>query len=159
MLQHEAARTWLDELLIVDAGLGQTRLEWLRRGATASTPEVVLRTLDKLAYLREAGAADWDLSVLNPNRRQLLARLGRKSACTWTRLSISYGSRKRRWPKRTWCTSLRRDASTSTRTAATSSTSPDPTISINCVMGDIVFAWGEVVDVRQLRPLRQPGGA
>ena len=37
------------------------------------------RALEKLAYLRGAGIDGWDLTVLTPNRRQLLAQLGRKS--------------------------------------------------------------------------------
>ena len=33
----------------------------------------------KLAFLRQLGAPEWDLSDLNPNRRKFLAQVGRRS--------------------------------------------------------------------------------
>ncbi len=41
-----------------------TRLAWLRRGATAATPEVLKAELAKLEFLRVHGADRLDLSAL-----------------------------------------------------------------------------------------------
>ena len=69
----------LDGLLDVDAELGITRLAWLRRGATAATPEVLKAELAKLAFLRLHGADRLDLSAVPAGRRRLLAEIGRRS--------------------------------------------------------------------------------
>jgi hypothetical protein len=69
----------LDGLLDVDPDLGITRLAWLRRGATAATPEVLKAELDKLEYLRRHSADTLDLSRLPAGRRRLLAEIGRRS--------------------------------------------------------------------------------
>lgn len=59
--------------------LGTTRLAWLRRGATAATPEVLKAELDKLEFLRQHGADRLDLSMLPTGRRRMLAEIGRRS--------------------------------------------------------------------------------
>ena len=69
----------LDGLLDVDPERGMTRLAWLRRGATAATPEVLKAELAKLAFPRGHGADRLDLSVLPAGRRRLLAEIGRRS--------------------------------------------------------------------------------
>ncbi len=69
----------LDGLLDVDPDLGVTRLAWLRRGATAATPEVLEAELDKLEFLRRHGADRLDLSRLPAGRRRMLAEIGRRS--------------------------------------------------------------------------------
>jgi len=69
----------LDGLLDVDPELGMTRLAWLRRGATAATPEMVKAELDKLEFLRRHGADVLDLSRLPAGRRRMLAEIGRRS--------------------------------------------------------------------------------
>src|SRR3954447_9201865 len=69
----------LDGLLDVDPDLGITRLAWLRRGATAATPEMVKAERDKLEFLRHHGADSLDLSVLPAGRRRMLAETGRRS--------------------------------------------------------------------------------
>ena len=69
----------LDGLLDVDPDLGLTRLAWLRRGATAATPEVLKAELDKLQFLRQHGADRLDLSRLPAGRRRMLAEIGRRS--------------------------------------------------------------------------------
>ena len=56
-----------------------TRLAWLRRTATAATPEVVKAELAKLEFLRAHGADRLDLSALPTGRRRMLARIGRRS--------------------------------------------------------------------------------
>ena len=72
-------RARLDALLDVDDELGMTRLAWLRRGATAATPEVVKAELAKLEFLRAHGADQLDLSALPTGRRRMLAKIGRRS--------------------------------------------------------------------------------
>jgi hypothetical protein len=69
----------LDALLDVDDEVGTTRLAWLRRGATAATPEVLKAELDKLEFLRRHGADRLDLSMLPTGRRRMLAEIGRRS--------------------------------------------------------------------------------
>jgi TnpA family transposase len=69
----------LDGLLDVDPDLGITRLAWLRRGATAATPEVLKAELDKLEFLRRHGADQLDLSRVPAGRRRMLAEIGRRS--------------------------------------------------------------------------------
>ncbi|GAA3605550.1 hypothetical protein GCM10022236_04300 [Microlunatus ginsengisoli] len=69
----------LDGLLDVDDDLGMTRLAWLRRGATAATPEVLKAELTKLEFLRAHGADRLDLSVLPAGRRRMLVETGRRS--------------------------------------------------------------------------------
>ena len=46
----------------------------LARARAPSQSEVA-----KLAFLRQLGAHEWDLSDLNPNRRKFLAKVGRRS--------------------------------------------------------------------------------
>lgn len=70
----------LDGMLDVDPDLGVTGLAWLRRGATAATPEVLKAELDKLTFLRRHGADTLDLSRLPAGRRRLLAEIGRRSS-------------------------------------------------------------------------------
>jgi len=69
----------LDGPLDVDDELGMTRLAWLRRGATAATPEVLKAELAKLEFLRAHGADRLDLSALPAGRRRMLAETGRRS--------------------------------------------------------------------------------
>jgi hypothetical protein len=69
----------LDGLLDVDPDLGITRLAWLRRGATAVTPEALKVELGKLEFLRRHGADAMNLSRLPVGRRRMLAEIGRPS--------------------------------------------------------------------------------
>ena len=69
----------LGGLLKVNDELGMTRLAWLRRGATAATPEVLKSELAKLEFLRAHGADRLDLSALPAGRRRMLAETGRRS--------------------------------------------------------------------------------
>ena len=61
--------TWKNSKLGLSNGPLSTML---RRGSIKS--EVA-----KLAFLRQLGAHEWDLSDLNPNRRKFLAQVGRRS--------------------------------------------------------------------------------
>ena len=71
-------RAQLDELLDVDAGLGLTRLVWLRQEASAAVPAMIRTQLDKLVYLRGLGVDPAVVAGLNPNRVRYLARVGRR---------------------------------------------------------------------------------
>ena len=53
---------------------------WLQTPATSNTPEDLLKTLAKLNFLRDRGIHEWDLSVINPNRRKVLAQIGRHAS-------------------------------------------------------------------------------
>jgi TnpA family transposase len=64
----------LDGLLRVDPDLGVARASWLRRFAVAACPRDLLEEMDKLVFLRELGAGDWDLGVLPAQRVAALAR-------------------------------------------------------------------------------------
>ena len=51
-------------------------LAWLRDSATSNTPQTILEALTKLDQLQQWKVGEWDLSVLNPNRRKQLAQIG-----------------------------------------------------------------------------------
>ncbi len=72
-------RQFLDDLLVPEAITNRTSLSWLRRRATANSAPEILEGLKKLAFLREHGVEEWDISGINPNRAKFLAQLGRKS--------------------------------------------------------------------------------
>ena len=71
-------KEFLDGLLVPETPGERTPLGWLRRPATANSPRALLDVLEKLRQLQSWGVPEWDLSALNPNRRKMLARLGRK---------------------------------------------------------------------------------
>ncbi len=79
-LLTEPCQSFLDKLLVKDADLKTSRLEWLRQASVSNSPEAILSSLAKLTYLREQGVAEWDLSMLNPNRRKFLASLGKRTS-------------------------------------------------------------------------------
>ena len=54
-------------------------LKWLGQGASGESPGSIKSEVAKLAFLRQLGAHEWDLSDLNPNRRKFLAQVGRRS--------------------------------------------------------------------------------
>ncbi len=69
----------LDSLLARDERLGRTPLAWLDQRAAANTSKAIVAELKKLDFLRDLGAAGWDLSTINPNRLKFLAQLGRRA--------------------------------------------------------------------------------
>jgi TnpA family transposase len=71
-------KEFLNGLLVPDSPGGRTPLGWLRRPATTNSPRALLEVLDKIQTLQGWNVPSWDLSALNPNRRKMLARLGRK---------------------------------------------------------------------------------
>ena len=84
----------LDALLVVDATIAESRLNWLSEVATAASPRAVQGQLDKLGFLQAMGADHWDLSVLNANRRHELADEARRR----TNQSLQRMRPERRWP-------------------------------------------------------------
>ena len=87
-------RAALDDLLVPDEPGRETALAWLRRPATANTPEALLDVAAKLAWLRERGVDGWDLSALPANRLKMLARLGRR----YTNQALQRMGPERRYP-------------------------------------------------------------
>ena len=72
-------RADLDRILLVDAGLGMTRLEWLNSPARDASSSSVKIAIDKLAWFRGIDAPQMDLSALPNERRRFLARVARRS--------------------------------------------------------------------------------
>jgi TnpA family transposase len=85
---------WLDALLEIDADSHRTSLTWLRASASAANAQQILMTLEKIEFLQENGVAQWDVSVVNPNRLKRLAQIGRKS----TNQYLQRAPTKRRYP-------------------------------------------------------------
>lgn len=67
-------RQFLDDLLTTDDERRLTRLTWLQRTPQSNRAAAIVQTIDKIALLYEAGIPEWDLSVINPNRRKWLAK-------------------------------------------------------------------------------------
>jgi len=91
--------TRLNGLLDVDDELGMTRLAWLRRGATAATPEVLKAELAKLEFLRGHGADGLDLSTLPAGRQRMLAETGRRSPIKRCNAPMSTAGIRSCWPR------------------------------------------------------------
>ena len=73
-------RSFLDNFLVPDEITKRTSLTELRKEATGNGANDILRDLKKIVSLREVDVEDWDISGINPNRRKLLARIGRKAS-------------------------------------------------------------------------------
>lgn len=78
LLTQECCR-FLDELLEVDNTLKRTRLSWLQRTPTDNNTKQILEVLNKIDFLQQYGVGDWNLSILNPNRVNYLAKLGARA--------------------------------------------------------------------------------
>ena len=72
-------RAQLDGLLKVKASNSWSTLKRPGQGASGESPGSIKSEGAKLAFLRQLGAPEWDLSDLNPNRRKFLAQVGRRS--------------------------------------------------------------------------------
>src|SRR3954447_1752039 len=59
--------------------LGVSRLVWLGREARSASPAQIVAQLEKLAFLRQLGAPEWQLGAVAANRRRQLAALARRS--------------------------------------------------------------------------------
>ena len=87
-------RAQLDGLLEAKASNSWSTLKWLGQGASGESPGSIKSEVAKLAFLRQLGAHEWDLSDLNPNRRKFLAQVGRRS----TSQTLQRMSDRRRYP-------------------------------------------------------------
>jgi TnpA family transposase len=72
-------RADLDRMLLVDAGLGMTRLEWLNSPARDASASSVKTAIEKLAWFRCIDAPRMDVSALPNERRRFLAQVARRS--------------------------------------------------------------------------------
>ena len=72
-------RADLDRMLLVDAGLGMTRLEWLNSPARDASASSVKTAIDKLAWFRGIDAPRMDVSRLPNERRRFLAQVACRS--------------------------------------------------------------------------------
>jgi hypothetical protein len=117
-LLQPAQTRQLDGLLEVDPGLGITRLAWLRRGATAATPEVVRPSWTSWSSCAATALIDWTC----PGSRWAGAGCSQRSAdarptrrCSAPTLTGGTRCCSRCWPRPTsrcstsWCScSIRR---------------------------------------------------
>ncbi len=69
----------LDRLLMIDVGLGKTRLAWLNERAVEATAASVKATTGRLQFLRGMDAHTLDLTTLPAERRRFLASVGHRS--------------------------------------------------------------------------------
>ncbi len=77
--------TWLDSLLEIEPDETRTPLSWLQRSPTGNNPKQILETLDKISFLQQSSVDTWDLSQLNPNRINHLAKIGARATGGWQR--------------------------------------------------------------------------
>jgi TnpA family transposase len=93
-LLTQVRTTWLDGLLEVEPNEKRTRLSWLQRTPTGNNPQQILETLDKISFLQQNQVDAWDLSKLNPNRINYLAKIGARA----TNQYLQRASEIRRYP-------------------------------------------------------------
>ncbi len=86
--------TWLDSLLEIKPDETRTPLSWLQRTPTGNNPKQILETLDKISFLQQSSVDTWDLSQLNPNRINHLAKIGARA----TNQYLQRASEVRRYP-------------------------------------------------------------
>ena len=78
-MRDAETRRALDALCVTDVRLGVSRLVWLDREARSASPAQIVSQLEKLAFVRELGAPEWELERVSANRRRQLAALARRS--------------------------------------------------------------------------------
>jgi hypothetical protein len=115
----DAERRALDALCVTDVRLGVSRLVWLGREARSASPAQIVAQLEKLAFLRELGASDWQLETVSANRRRQLAALARRS----TTAALAGRPERLRYPRSPSTRSTTRPPSSSPSCAAGPSTS------------------------------------
>ena len=71
-----SAACFVADPLEAKASNSGSTLKWLGQGASGESPGSIKSEGAKLAFLRQLGAPEWDLSDLNPNRRKFLAQVG-----------------------------------------------------------------------------------
>nr|WP_218002644.1 DUF4158 domain-containing protein [Nocardia brevicatena] len=72
-------RADLERMLLVEAGLGMTRLGWLNSPARNASASAVKISIEKLAWFRGIDAHQLGLSMLPNERRRFLATVARRS--------------------------------------------------------------------------------
>jgi hypothetical protein len=72
-------RSDLERMLLVDAGLEMTRLEWLNSPARDASASAVKTSIEKLTWFCNIDAHLLDLSMLPNERRRFLATVARRS--------------------------------------------------------------------------------
>lgn len=88
-LLNEIGVSELDGILRTPQPNRPSQLIWLRNSATSNTPKTILAGLNKLEKLRIWDVGEWNLSMLNPNRRKQLAQIGfRSTSQALTRMPI-----------------------------------------------------------------------
>jgi len=75
----DECKSLFDSLLKPEREQERTLLSQLRQRANSNSPPSILRNIDKLNFLKEAGILDWNLDNINPNRLKRLAQIARKS--------------------------------------------------------------------------------
>jgi TnpA family transposase len=85
---------FLDKLLKIDEDLGRTHLSWLQRTPTGDNPKQILETLDKIAFLQQHQVNQWQLTQLNANYVNHLARIGARA----TNQYLQRASEAKRYP-------------------------------------------------------------
>jgi len=75
-----SVRAFLDRLLAVKSGSKLTRVQWLNDREVTNDTNAILAMLERYSYLKSHGVHSWNLSEINPNRRKLLAAIGRRSS-------------------------------------------------------------------------------
>ena len=81
-------------MLEVEPNEKRTRLSWLQRTPTGNNPQQILETLDKISFLPQNQVNAWNLSQLNPNRINYLAKIGARA----TNQYLQRASEIRRYP-------------------------------------------------------------
>jgi len=87
-------KRFLERLRLVRPGDDETYLQWLLPGESSNSPKSILSMLEKLEFLKKNRIHRISLSVLNPNRRKLLAQTGRRA----TSQAIGRMAEQKRYP-------------------------------------------------------------
>ncbi len=69
----------LDGLLQVEKDKNFSRFAWLKEPPNSNTPATLNTALTKYQYLLNIGVVEWDLAILNPNRKKFLSQKARRS--------------------------------------------------------------------------------
>ena len=75
----DECKVLLNSLLVPEREKGRTLLSQLRQRANSNSPPSILRNIEKLDFLKQAGILNWHLDKINPNRLKRLAQIARKS--------------------------------------------------------------------------------
>ena len=79
-LLTDSTRAFLNRLLVNDSEIGCTRLVWLRTSSVSNSPRSIIRSLEKLKFIKCEGVARWKFATINPNGFKILAQIARRSS-------------------------------------------------------------------------------